>query len=86
LLKDGDLDVACINRLRETSIVVAESTLHIYRELLEGNQVKGNPSAYLMRMLRNRSAPPPVCLSPFPPFHRGSDMRLPSTTSFTQKR
>ena len=55
LLKDGDLDVACINRLRESSIAVAEMSLSTFKTLLESEQVKGNPSAYLMRMLRNRS-------------------------------
>ena len=55
LLNEGDLDVACVNRLRESSIAVAETSLRSFKELLESDQVKGNPSAYLMRMLRNRA-------------------------------
>ena len=60
LLKEGDLDVACINRLREESITVAENTLQKYKELLELGHIKGNPSAYLMRMLRNQSSQVPT--------------------------
>ena len=44
-----------LGRLREVAIQAAVGTLIRFKRLLEAGQVQGNPSAYLMRMLRNRT-------------------------------
>uniref|UniRef100_A0A7S4JEG3 Heterogeneous nuclear ribonucleoprotein Q acidic domain-containing protein n=1 Tax=Guillardia theta TaxID=55529 RepID=A0A7S4JEG3_GUITH len=53
LFKEGDIDDECLCRLKEgnpyTVVGVIEKFLRIAPE-----QVRGNPSAYLMRMMRNR--------------------------------
>ena len=48
LLKDGDLDVACINRLREERIPVAESCLQHFKDSLNSGQVYICPSTSVL--------------------------------------
>jgi hypothetical protein len=51
LLKDGDLDVACINRLREERIPVAESCLQHFKDSLNSGQVYICPSTSVLLSL-----------------------------------
>ena len=51
LLKDGDLDVACINRLREERIPIAESCLQHFQDSLNSGQVHTCPSTSVLLSL-----------------------------------